>query len=123
MTDEIKNQNLKIVNLMETLQEYIRTYAALQSSMVDGFMEIAQANRYSPGMVCSDLITSPNTETRKFFMPDEEVGKNPIQPFIPGVNTSNVKKIQNEFEKSLKYVLNLVNIVAQLNEQIRSFEK
>ena len=75
MTGEIKNQNLKIVNLMETLQEYIRTYADLQSSMVDGFMEIAQANRYSPGMVCSDLITSPNTETRKFFMPDEEVGK------------------------------------------------
>ena len=123
MTDERKNQNQKILNLMETLQEYIRTYAALQTSMIDGFIEIAQTNRYSPGMICSDLIASPDLETRKLFTPNEEIGENPIKPFIPGVSTSNVKKIQNEFEKSLRYSISLASIISQLNEQIKSLEQ
>ncbi|KAK8886074.1 hypothetical protein M9Y10_041534 [Tritrichomonas musculus] len=123
MTDELKNQNQKIINLLETLQEYVRTYAALQSSMVDGFIEIAQTNRYFPGMICSDLIASPELETRKFFKPNEDIEPNPIQPFIPGVSASNVKKIQNEFEKSLKYIISLSSIIRQLNEQIAAFQK
>ncbi|OHT00530.1 hypothetical protein TRFO_07841 [Tritrichomonas foetus] len=120
---DIQKENEKILSLLETLQEYERAQAALQSTIVDGFMELAQSRRQCSGIVCPELLISHEQETRKFFMPGEDIGPNPITPFIPGVSQFCMNNIQNEFESSLKYAINLVAIVGQINEKIASFNQ
>ena len=120
---ELKEKNQKILTLLETLQEYERAQSLLQSSMVDGYMEMAEARRSCVGTVCPELIASPKLPTRKFYMPNKTIGENPIQPFISGVSEYYLNKIQSEFELSLKTIITLVSIVGQINEQISELQK
>lgn len=121
-TEKNQAQNQQILAVLDCLQEYIRTQSSLQSTMVDGFMELAKTRRFCSGFVCPELISSPDLETRTFFQPDCEIGENPIKPFIPGVATSYLDNIQNHFERSLQTVINLVNLLGKLNQQLANNE-
>ena len=122
MNEALKDENKKILTLLETLQEYVRAMSSLQASIVDGYLEEAQTVRRSTGVVCPELIISPGQETRRVFTTQAEIGANPNHYAVLGVTDTCLTNIQTEFEKCLHYVIHISKIKLQLRELCQGFD-
>ncbi|KAH0788573.1 hypothetical protein GPJ56_007255 [Histomonas meleagridis] len=120
--EQLQEENKKILQLLDTLQEYARAMSSLQSSIVDGYLEEAQTARRSTGIVCPELLISPSQETRRLFTTQSEVGTNPNHYVVLGVTDTCLTNIQTEFEKCLHYIVNIAKIKLQLRDLCQNFD-
>ena len=113
----MEDENEKILNLLETLQEYVQAQAELQSVMGDGYMGIADSRRKSTGLLISDLVLSPDQESRKLMGSFDKLAENPQKVRISGVSENCIRNVKSEFEKAIRIVLQLAVIKEQCMER------
>ena len=113
----MEGKNARILALLDTTQEYLRAMSSLQSSLVDGYLEIAQTKKSSFGIPYTSIPVDENA--RKIFLQDKNIAPQERElPLVPGVSPYNVEKVQKCFEKALEDVLNATVLLGRVNECI-----
>lgn len=124
-TNPHKSENELILSLLESLQEYLRNMSSLQSSIVDGYIEEAQCARRSTGILCPDVLISTNSADSRMVFRDASFCLDKEIPHycVSGISDATLKNVQNEFEKCIQYVVNIVKIKMQINELCSLYEE
>ena len=112
--------NESVISLLETTQEYARSMAELQSVIVDGYMDIAETRKTSFGIGYTSVPINENS--RMIFRTNKELDDEKETQLIPGINSDQIMKIKNDFEKALKQAIITAKIVGQLNEKYEIVE-
>lgn len=115
------SKNEEVLKLLETLQEYERSMADIQSYMVDGYLDIAQTKKSSFGLIWSSVPVSE--EVRMVFRTNKEIDDQKELPLVPGVSEKDIEQIRSSFEKAIKQAIISAKILGQINEQIAKIEE
>ncbi|EAY03486.1 hypothetical protein TVAG_450590 [Trichomonas vaginalis G3] len=115
------SKNEEVLKLLETLQEYERSMADIQSYMVDGYLDIAQTKKSSFGLIWSSVPVSE--EARMVFRTNKEIDDQKELPLVPGVSEKDIEQIRSSFEKAIKQAIISAKILGQINEQIAKIEE
>ena len=113
--------NESVLSLLEVTQEYAQSMAELQSVVVDGYMDIAETRKTSFGIGYTSVPISE--DPRKIFRTGKELDEERDVGTIPGINSDQILKIKNDFEKALKQALITAKIIGQLNEKYEVVQK
>lgn len=119
-----QSENECILSILESLQEYLRNMSALQSSIVDGYIEEAQCSRRSTGILCPEVLINDNCVESRMVFRDSTLCLDKERPrySVSGISESNLENVTNEFEKCIQYVVNIIKIKKQIDELCELYE-
>ena len=113
--------NESVLSLLEVTQEYARAMSEMQSTIVDGYMDIAETRKNSFGLSFTSLNIDENS--RKIFTNEREVEEEREAPIVPGINQDQLIRIKKDFEKALSLSITIAKILGQINEKYDTVQK
>ena len=113
-------ENEQILRVLECFQEYLDAQALLQTTIIDGYLEIGDARRKSGEFLLPDTVMFNDKGARKLKKVFGDLSDNTQNLMIPGVSDICVKKIEKSFNQVLASVIQLANIQRQLYECLQN---